>query len=125
MKPYLADLIRAAPTPAHGRNVTREYLQARILGALQRAGAMIPLAFHGGTARYSENLAFAPGRAHHRRQPGRIHFVHLAPRMGATEVQDLAVLRLKESEGKCVRTPFPPGDGPPAQLHPAGRTHLH
>jgi len=45
----------------------REYLQARILGALQRAGAMIPLAFHGGTAlrflfaaaRYSEDLDFA------------------------------------------------------------------
>ena len=50
MKDYLADLVRASPTPAHGRNVAREYLQARILGALQRAGAMIPLAFHGGTA---------------------------------------------------------------------------
>ena len=55
------------PTPAHGRNASREYLQARILGALQRAGAMIPLAFHGGTAlrflyssqRYSEDLDFA------------------------------------------------------------------
>ncbi len=45
----------------------REYLQARILGSLQRSGAMIPLAFHGGTAlrflfshgRYSEDLDFA------------------------------------------------------------------
>jgi hypothetical protein len=67
VKEYLSQLVRAAPTPAHGRNVTREYLQARILGALQRAGAMIPLAFHGGTAlrflynsqRYSEDLDFA------------------------------------------------------------------
>lgn len=67
MKDYLADLVRAAPTPAHGRNVAREYLQARVLGSLQRAGAMIPLAFHGGTAlrflystrRYSEDLDFA------------------------------------------------------------------
>ena len=67
MKDYLADLVRAAPTPAHGRNVAREYLQARILGSLQRSGAMIPLAFHGGTAlrflyatpRYSEDLDFA------------------------------------------------------------------
>ena len=50
MKDYLATLVRDAPTPAHGRNVAREYLQARILGGLQRAGAMIPLAFHGGTA---------------------------------------------------------------------------
>ncbi len=71
MKAYLAELVRAAPTPAHGRNVTREYLQARILAALQRAGAMIPLAFHGGTAlrflynsqRYSEDLDFALERA--------------------------------------------------------------
>ena len=67
MKDYLAELIRTNPTPGHGRNVMREYLQARILGALQRAGAMIPLAFHGGTAlrflyalgRYSEDLDFA------------------------------------------------------------------
>jgi hypothetical protein len=67
MKGYLAELIRACPTPAHGQNVAREYLQARILGCLQRAGAMIPLAFHGGTAlrflyasaRYSEDLDFA------------------------------------------------------------------
>jgi len=67
MKDYLAELVRTRPTPAHGRNVMREYLQARILGALQRAGAMIPLAFHGGTAlrflyassRYSEDLNFA------------------------------------------------------------------
>jgi len=67
VKEYLAQLVRASPTPAHGRNATREYLQARILAALQRAGAMIPLAFHGGTAlrflyssqRYSEDLDFA------------------------------------------------------------------
>jgi hypothetical protein len=71
MKEYLAELVRSSPTPALGRNVAREYLQARILGALQRAGAMIPLAFHGGTAlrllyatpRYSEDLDFALERA--------------------------------------------------------------
>jgi len=67
MKAYLADLIRAAPTPIQARNVVREYLQARILETLQRAGATGPLAFHGGTAlrflygnpRYSEDLDFA------------------------------------------------------------------
>jgi hypothetical protein len=67
MKDYLASLVQDAATPAHGRNVAREYLQARVLGGLQRAGAMIPLAFHGGTAlrflfatpRYSEDLVFA------------------------------------------------------------------
>lgn len=67
MKDYLAELVRQAPTPVQGRNLAREYLQARILAALQRAGAMIPLAFHGGTAlrflfghgRYSEDIDFA------------------------------------------------------------------
>ncbi len=67
MKEHLAELVRQTATPAQGRNLAREYLQARILAALQRAGAMIPLAFHGGTAlrflyahgRYSEDLDFA------------------------------------------------------------------
>ena len=44
MKEYLADLVRAAPSPLLARNLGREYLQARILGA------MTSLAFHGGTA---------------------------------------------------------------------------
>jgi hypothetical protein len=67
MKDYLIELVRQAPSPTEGRNLAREYLQARVLAALQRAGAMIPLAFHGGTAlrflhahgRYSEDLDFA------------------------------------------------------------------
>jgi len=71
MREYLAELVRVSPSPAQGRNVAREYLQARILGCLQRAGAMIPLAFHGGSAlrflyasvRYSEDLDFALERA--------------------------------------------------------------
>jgi hypothetical protein len=67
MKEYLADLVRNSVSPLQGRNLAREYLQARILAALQRSGAMMPLAFHGGTAlrflyshgRYSEDLDFA------------------------------------------------------------------
>ena len=42
MKEYLSELVRSSPTPALGHNLAREYLQARILGALQRAGAMVP-----------------------------------------------------------------------------------
>jgi hypothetical protein len=41
MKDYLAELLRGAASPLQGRNLAREYLQSRILGALQRAGAMI------------------------------------------------------------------------------------
>lgn len=67
MKDYLADLVRHSASALQGRNLAREYLQARILAALQRSGAMIPLAFHGGTAlrflyshgRHSEDLDFA------------------------------------------------------------------
>ncbi len=74
MKEYLAERVRAAPALPEGRNVAREYLQSRILGALQRAGAMIPLAFHGGTAlrflyaspRYSEDLDFSLERVRDR-----------------------------------------------------------
>ena len=66
MKEYLANLVKQSASPLEGRNLVREYLQARILGSLQRSGAMIPLAFHGGTAlrflyshgRSSEDLDF-------------------------------------------------------------------
>jgi len=67
MKDYLGRQVREAGSVVAGRNVAREYLQARMLGSLQQQGAMIPLAFHGGTAlrflyalpRYSEDLDFA------------------------------------------------------------------
>jgi hypothetical protein len=67
MKDHLIELVRQLPMPLDGCNLAREYMQARILAALQRAGAMIPLAFYGGTAlrflyahgRYSEDLDFA------------------------------------------------------------------
>lgn len=67
MKDFLVELVRNVRTPLEGKNICREYLQDRILAGLQRCGAMIPLAFHGGTAlrflfnhgRYSEDLDFA------------------------------------------------------------------
>ena len=67
MRSDLRDLLRGSGSLAEGRNRLRELLQARILSSLQRAGAMIPLAFQGGTAlrflysirRYSEDLDFA------------------------------------------------------------------
>lgn len=67
MKEYLSNLVKQTSSPLQGRNLVREYIQARVLGCLQRSGGMIPLAFHGGTAlrflyshgRYSEDLDFA------------------------------------------------------------------
>lgn len=66
MKAYLEQLLSGVSDPIFGRNLMREYLQARILANLQKSGAMIPLAFHGGTAlrflyampRFSEDLDF-------------------------------------------------------------------
>lgn len=67
MKAYLRTLIAPAPTQLVAIHLVREYLQARSLQSLQRAGAMQTLAFHGGTSlrflydipRYSEDLDFA------------------------------------------------------------------
>ena len=67
MKDHLQSQIQNIREPNQARNYAREYLQAQILSSLQRIGAMIPLAFHGGTAlrflyaarRYSEDLDFA------------------------------------------------------------------
>lgn len=67
MKEDLRLRLQGVTSPLEARNRSREYLQARILSSLQRSGAMVPLAFQGGTAlrflysihRYSEDLDFA------------------------------------------------------------------
>ena len=67
MIPYLEALIENAQHSEERRALVREYLQIRILQSMQRAGATVPLAFHGRTAlrflyqlpRYSEDLDFA------------------------------------------------------------------
>ena len=66
MKEHLKALVQDQ-APPRARNLVREYLQARILRAMQRAYAMSSLAFRGGTClrfvfalpRYSEDLDFA------------------------------------------------------------------
>lgn len=67
MKEDLLHIVREAENDLSAWNRVREYLQARILGLLQETGAMIPLAFCGGTAlrflyslpRFSEDLVFS------------------------------------------------------------------
>jgi hypothetical protein len=49
MKAYLREIIAPAPNQLLAIHFVREYLQARILQSLQRAGAMQTVAFHGGT----------------------------------------------------------------------------
>jgi hypothetical protein len=45
MKDHLKILVRDVPTPAHGRNVAREYLQARILKRATRDWGLHPPGF--------------------------------------------------------------------------------
>jgi len=119
MKEYLAELVHAASTPTQGRNVAREYLQARILGSLQRLGAMIPLAFHGGTAlrflyasaRYSEDLDFALERAASR--------YDLRSYLRAIQAEFAAegyIVELKVSDRKVVHSAFVRFTGLPHEL---------
>lgn len=87
MKEQLLETVRDAPDPGAALNLAREYLQARILLALQEAGAMIPLAFQGGTAlrflfglpRFSEDLDFALERP----ERGDLEIPRLAERLVA------------------------------------------
>lgn len=109
MKEYLAELTRQAPTPVQGRNIAREYLQARILLALQRAGAMLPLAFHGGTAlrflynhgRFSEDLDFTLEHS-----PANYDFRRYLQSIRAELVAEGYAVELKVSDQKTVHSAF-------------------
>jgi hypothetical protein len=50
MKDFIKTIVGEAKTTAEASLLVREYLQARILQALQRAGAFEHRAFLGGTA---------------------------------------------------------------------------
>ena len=67
MKDQIREIINRANTAARAGLLVREYLQARMLEALQRTGAFASWAFLGGTAlrflyrlpRFSEDLDFS------------------------------------------------------------------
>lgn len=119
MKEHLLHLVQSAPTPMHGRNLAREYLQARILGSLQRAGAMIPLAFHGGTAlrflfasaRYSEDLDFALEQAR-----SRYDFRAILRAIQSMFTGEGYTLDLKVSDRRAVHSAFVRFRGLPYEL---------
>jgi predicted nucleotidyltransferase component of viral defense system len=109
MKELLLSLVAQQPDPLRKRSIAREYLQARILLALQDAGAFSNWAFVGGTAlrflfqlpRYSEDLDFSlsePG--------GETRFL---ARMRAVK-NDLAAetydVEIKAREGAAVAAAF-------------------
>ncbi len=109
MKEFLREIIQSNPNPLRKRNLVREYLQARILEGLQRSGAMIPLAFQGGTAlrflyniaRFSEDLDFTLERS----------AAHYDFRSYLKEIQTLFVaegynLQIKVNDQKTVNAAF-------------------
>lgn len=121
MKEQLFGLTRQAATPALAVNLAREYLQARILLALQEAGAMIPLAFQGGTAlrflfdvpRFSEDLNFALERP----GPGGFDLESLERRIIARlerEGYEVVTTRRTDRVVQSIMTAFP------GLLHEAG-----
>lgn len=109
MKDILRHGIRGTRSALEARNLVREYLQARILGSLQRAGAMIPLTFHGGTAlrflfglpRYSEDLDFALERSPER-YDFRGYLAAIRRELGAERYET----SLKVSDQKTVHSAF-------------------
>lgn len=66
MRDRALEIVASRPAAADGTNLLREYVQSRILGQMQEAGAFVPLAFMGGTSlrflfripRFSEDLDF-------------------------------------------------------------------
>jgi len=109
MKSYLHSLVQTAPSPLQARNLAREYLQALILNSLQRAGAMVSLAFHGGTAlrflfdlpRYSEDLDFALERA-----PERYDFQSYLRAIRRDLEAQVYVVTFKVNDRKTVHSAF-------------------
>ncbi len=110
MKERLREVVRSAGGVPAARNLAREFLQASILAALQRVGAMVPLALQGGTAlrflysirRHSEDLDFAlerPGAGYHFR--GYLEAVRADLRREGYEV-DLA----RVSDQRAVHSAF-------------------
>lgn len=124
MKDHLRTLIDAHPSAVERRNVAREYLQARILAVLQRAGAMMPLAFHGGTAlrflydipRWSEALDFALERP-----SAGYDFRKMLTSVKAELSREGYGVEIKLSDGRIVHSAFVRFPGLPLELGFSGR----
>ncbi|NLB54390.1 MAG: nucleotidyl transferase AbiEii/AbiGii toxin family protein [Lentisphaerae bacterium] len=97
MKEHLRELIRQERNETGRRNLAREYLQARVLEALQEQGAFMRWAFVGGTAlrflyglpRFSEDLDFSV--LHESREPGFREAIRKVKRVLSLEGYDVSV----------------------------------
>jgi hypothetical protein len=102
-------LVQKEKNPVYSKNIMREYLQAKILGAIQRTGAMIPLAFHGGTAlrflfhlpRYSEDLDFTLEYPE-----AKYHFNRLLKSIKNELTKEGYMLSIKMNDSKIIHSAF-------------------
>ena len=110
MKERAIELVQARASATDGWNLLREYVQSRMLGALQEAGAMVPLAFMGGTAlrflyrlpRFSEDLDFTLERS-----ADGFSLPDLADRLGRQLEREGYVVRVGLSDrGVVAKTSF-------------------
>ena len=119
MKAYLQQLLAQEKNPLRARCLLREYLQARLLESLQKAGAFIPWAFQGGTAlrflyatpRFSEDLDFALVTPR-----GADGFEDAIQRVKSDLTAETYAPRVKLQAGKVVKSAWFSFDGLPHEL---------
>ncbi len=126
LKEIVSSIVSDVPSSIQGLNLAKEYLQSRILGIVQEAGAMMPPAFCGGTAlrflyglqRFSENLDFSlVGKDHDFIMTGYIDkVIHSLTREGYT------ILPKWNSSGKTVQEVILKFPGLPFELGLAARS---
>ena len=118
MKEHLKELV-AGVAPRWKPGLAREYLQARILQALQDRGAFLTWAFHGGTAlrflhglpRFSEDLDFSARDA---ARPGR--FEAVVHKVRADLEAEAYAVDVKPAGTDAVRSAFLKFPGLPHEL---------
>lgn len=119
MKDFLLALTGDSADSVQGRNISREYLQVRILQGLQKSGAFLPLAFHGGTAlrflyglrRFSEDLDFALENP-----SSKFDFQHYLNKLKEMFISEGYELEIRSKIDKIVQTAFLRFQGLPYEL---------
>ena len=124
MKDHLHELVSQTSTTAEAGLIVREYLQARVLEALQRAGAFSTWAFLGGTAlrflfrlpRFSEDLDFSRIDTEPVREKPREEFEHFTDRVRAAFESEAYRVELRSRPDAVVQSAFVGFPGLPYEL---------
>ena len=122
MKEHIRNIVAEAKTTAGAILLVREYLQARVLEALQRAGAFERWAFLGGTAlrflyrlpRFSEDLDFSRTTTAASRQSLREQFIGFVARARKSFELEAYEVEVRERPEAVVQSAF---IGFPGLLH--------